>query len=200
MKRIIVAVTGASGILYAVRLLRFLARNQVEIDLILSDAAKITAKAELDVDLDNVPMAEYLNRLYGEDCKDANIRNYDVHSIAAPMASGSVRRQAMVVIPCSMKTLSGLAHGASTNLIERSADVMLKESLPLIVVPRETPLNVIQIENMLTLARAGAKIVPAMPAFYHHPQTMDDVADFMAGRVATLLGFDRHELFRPWSQ
>jgi len=199
MKRIIVGVTGASGVLYAVRFLRFLIKNRCEIDLILSDAAKITAKAELDVDFDKVPMTDYLCNLYGAECQDAVVRSYDVHSIAAPIASGSVSRQAMVVIPCSMKTLSGLAHGTSSNLIERSADVMLKENLPLVVVPRETPLNVIQIENMLTLARAGAKIVPAMPAFYHHPQTMDDVADFIAGRVAQLLGFEGHDLFRPWS-
>ncbi len=199
MKRIIVAVTGASGTLYALRFLRFLVKSWIEVDLIMSDAAKITAKAEIDVDFDKVPMDRYLAERYPDDCRNGRIRSFDVHAIAAPIASGSVRRQAMVVIPCSMKTLAGLAHGASSNLIERSADVMLKENLPLVVVPRETPLNVIQLENMVTLARAGARIVPAMPAFYHRPQTLDDIADFIAGRVAQLLGLDDHGLFRPWS-
>ncbi|HNJ71939.1 MAG TPA: UbiX family flavin prenyltransferase, partial [bacterium] len=94
--------------------------------------------------------------------------------------------------------LSGIAHGASTNLIERAADVALKENFPLIIVPRETPMNSIQIENMLTLSKAGARIVPAMPAFYQKPQSIDDIADFIVARILHMLGIDDHGLFQPW--
>jgi len=100
-------------------------------------------------------------------------------------------------MPCSMKTLAGIARGSASNLIERSADVTLKERRPLVLVPRETPLNLIQLENMTAAARAGAAIVPAMPAFYHGPRTFEDLADFIVGRVLSLLGIE-HELFRPW--
>lgn len=196
--RIIVAVTGASGFLYAVRLLRFFLMRTWDIDLIVSDAAKITAKAEMDLDLDRQPLEGYLQDRFGAQISGATVRQYDVHAIASPIASGSVRRKGMIVIPCSMKTLAALANGLSTNLIERAADVTLKEGLPLIVVPRETPLNTIQIENMLTLSRAGARVVPAMPAFYHHPQSMDEMADFIVGRVAALMGLDDHQLYRTW--
>ena len=103
----------------------------------------------------------------------------------------------MVVIPCSMKTLSGIAHGGASNLIERSADVTLKENRPLILVPRECPLNMIHLENMTRAARAGALIVPAMPAFYFKPRSFEDLADFIAGRVLSLLG-QSHSLYEPW--
>lgn len=126
------------------------------------------------------------------------IKTYPNDSISAPMASGSGRRLGMVIVPCSMKTMSAVAHGASGNLIERSADVALKERFPLIVVPRETPMNSIQIGNMLKLSQAGAMIVPAMPAFYQQPKSLDDLADFIAGRVLNLLGIEGHELFKDW--
>jgi 4-hydroxy-3-polyprenylbenzoate decarboxylase len=194
-----VAMTGASGSIYAVRLLRYLMLHEWQIDFIISDAGKIAFKVETDADLEKQSITEYLKGRFGEAAIKGKIREYDIRSYAAPMASGSVRQRGMVVVPCSMKTLSGIAHGAASNLIERAADVALKENFPLIVVPRETPMNVIQIANMLTLARAGAKIVPAMPAFYQRPQTLDDLADFIAGRILNVLGVEDHQLFKNWA-
>lgn len=197
-KRITVAVTGASGVLYAVRLLRYLLVNGFEVDFIISDAGKITFKVETGMDLDKTNLVEFLRSISPGDVLTGTLKEHSVYAIASPLASGSVRRLGMVVIPCSMKTLSGMAHGASTNLIERAADVALKEGFPLVVVPRETPMNTIQIENMLTLSRAGARIVPAMPAFYQQPKTINDLADFIAARVLQVLGVEDHELFKPW--
>ena len=113
------------------------------------------------------------------------------------IASGSQRWDGMVVIPCSMKTLAGIAAGAASNLVERAADVTLKERRPLVLVPRETPLNLIQLENLTRVARAGAIVVPAMPAFYQKPQSFEDLADFIVGRVLSLLHIE-HSLFQPW--
>jgi 4-hydroxy-3-polyprenylbenzoate decarboxylase len=104
----------------------------------------------------------------------------------------------MVIVPCSMKTLAGVAHGLSRNLIERAADVMLKERRPLIIVPRETPMSLPQLKNMVLCAEAGAMILPAMPAFYQLPKTLDDLADFMAGKILSALGFE-HDLYPPWT-
>ncbi len=196
-KRITVAVTGASGAIYAERLLRFLLTHEFEIDLMISDAGKITFQVERGVDLDRTAPLDYIRTMYPE-TREGMLRMHDVSSIASPLASGSQRRLGMAVIPCSMKTLSALAHGASTNLIERAADVTLKEGFPLVVVPRETPMNAIQIENMLSLARAGARIIPAMPAFYHQPKTIEDLADFVVGRVLYAFGIEDHRLFRSW--
>ncbi len=197
-QRLTVAITGASGAIYAIRLMRFLLAHNFEIDFIISDAGKIAFKVETGVDLDKTPILDYLKSLYAGEPLTGIVNEHSVYAIASPLASGSLRRRGMVVIPCSMKTMSGLAHGASANLIERAADVALKEGFPLIVVPRETPMNVIQIGNMLKLAQAGAKIVPAMPAFYQQPKTIEDLADFIAARVLNLLGLNDHELFKPW--
>jgi len=198
--RVTVGVTGASGAIYAVRLLKFLMEKDYEVDLIVSDAGKINFKLEMESDLKKVSMTDYLTTKFGRNSIRGKIRNFENDSIAAPMASGSSRRMGVIVIPCSMKTLAGMANGSSSNLIERSADVALKENIPLIVVPRETPMNVIQIENMLKLARAGARIVPAMPAFYQIPKTLDDLADFVVGRVLNVLGIEDHDLFPSWGE
>jgi 4-hydroxy-3-polyprenylbenzoate decarboxylase len=122
---------------------------------------------------------------------------HPVKDIGASIASGSFRVEAMAVVPCSMGTLAKLAHGFSSNLLERAADVMLKERRPLVIVPRETPLSTIHLENMLALSRAGAMIVPAMPAFYNRPQTVEDMVAFVAGKVLDLLGVE-HGLYRRW--
>ena len=117
--------------------------------------------------------------------------------MGASIASGSQRWDGMVIVPCSMKTLSAVAHGAASNLIERAADVSLKERRPLVMVPRETPMSLVHVENLRTVTLAGAMLVPAMPAFYYKPQSFEDLADFIAGRGLELLGI-RHDLFRPW--
>ena len=197
-KRLTIAVTGASGALYAVRLLRYLMMHEYEVDFIVSDAGRITFKVEMDADLNTVNIEDFLKKRYGASAMKGRIKTYPNDSISAPMASGSGRRLGMVIVPCSMKTMSAVAHGASGKLIERSADVALKERFPLIVVPRETPMNSIQIENMLRLSQAGAMIVPAMPAFYQQPKSLDDLADFIAGRVLNLLGVEGHVLFKDW--
>ena len=135
--------------------------------------------------------------LYGDQVRKGTLTEYKIGDLAASIASGSVRTDGMVVIPCSMKTLSAIAHGTSSSLIERAADVTLKEARPLVLVPRETPLNVIHLRNLLAAAEAGARIVPAMPAFYQKPSSFDDLADFIAGRVLNLLGIEQ-SLFTPW--
>ena len=125
---------------------------------------------------------------------------FTLHSnrdLGATIASGSQDCQAMVVVPCSMKTLAGIAHGLSRTLIERAADVMLKERRTLVIVPRETPMSLPQLRNMVLCAEAGAMVLPAMPAFYQMPKTLDDLADFMAGKILSALGFS-HELYPRW--
>ena len=126
-----------------------------------------------------------------------SLEEHSVNDLTRSIASGSSPVGGMIVVPCSAKTLSGIAHGSSSNLIERSADVVLKERQPLVLVVRETPLNLIQLRNMVAVAEAGAVVLPAMPAFYQKPKSFDDLGDFIAGRALSLLGLD-HELFEPW--
>jgi len=121
-----------------------------------------------------------------------------VRDVGAPIASGSFRADAMIVAPCSIKTLSGIASSYADNLLLRAADVMLKERRRLVIVPRETPMSLPQLRNMVLCAEAGAMILPAMPAFYQQPKTIDDLADFIAGKILSALGFD-HDLYQPWT-
>jgi 4-hydroxy-3-polyprenylbenzoate decarboxylase len=122
---------------------------------------------------------------------------YSNKDLGAPIASGSHGCDGMAIVPCSMKTMAAIAHGLSRNLVERAADVMMKEKRPLVIVPRETPMSLPQLRNMVLCAEAGAMMLPAMPAFYQGPQTLDDLADFMAGKVLAGLGFS-HELYPAW--
>lgn len=195
--RIIVAVTGASGAVYAVRMLKACLELGLTVELVVSDYGKRLLIEECDLNLKSEPVEAWLDRSYGPAERPGRIHLHHPHDLGNALASGSVRWDAMCVVPCSMKTLSGIAHGGASNLIERAADVTLKEDRKLILVPRETPLNLVQIENLAAAARAGARIVPAMPAFYYKPQGIEDLADFIVGRVLALLGV-RHELFRPW--
>lgn len=166
MKRIVVGVTGASGTLYAKRLIEALTKTDgVEVYLIISDTARTVARLE-EVDLSGYPVH------YEENC-----------DLAAGIASGSFLFDAMVVIPCSMKSLAAIANGYSTTLIARAADVALKERRTLILVPRETPYSRVHLTNMLAAHDAGAVILPASPPLYTHPQTITDLADMIAGRV-----------------
>ncbi len=196
-KKIIVGVTGASGAIYAGRLLRALLAGGHEVHLVLSKYGRFLLHEELGFAPDRESVLEFLARLYGEEVHTGDLREHGFGDLACIIASGSVPVDGMVVIPCSVKTLSGIAHGASANLIERAADVTLKERRPLILVPRETPLNLVQLRNLTLAAEAGAIILPAMPAFYQKPRTFADLGDFIAGRVCNLFHIE-HGLFPHW--
>lgn len=196
-RRIVTAVTGASGALYAARLLKALLEAGVDVDLVPSDFGHRLLIEELDLNLKTETLDAWLDRTYGASKRTGKVTLHSDRDLGATIASGSQHWDGMVVVPCSMKTLSGIAHGAASNLVERAADVTLKERRPLILVPRETPFNLVHIENMRAAALAGAAIVPAMPAFYQKPRTMEDLADFVVGRVLALLGME-HGLFRRW--
>lgn len=196
-KRIIVGITGASGGLYAVRLLKAALEAAVDIELVVTDYGKRLLIEECDLNLKSSELHGWLDERYGVVDRPGSITEHRIMDLGSPLASGSRPVHGMTVIPCTMKTLAGIAQGTSTNLIERAADVTLKERRPLVIVPRESPLNTIQIENMLRAARAGASIVPAMPAFYQKPRSFDELADFIAGRVLNLFGIE-HELFPAW--
>jgi len=182
--RIVVAICGASGVIYGIRLLQMLREKGVETHLILSEWAKKTIPVETDY-----PVAEV------EALADAV---YDEADLGAAVSSGSFRTTAMVVIPCSMKTLSGIAHGYSENLIVRAADVTLKERRRLILVPRETPLSPIHLENMLKLARLGVTVMPPEPAFYHRPRTIEELVERFLARILDQLGIQQ-DISRPWT-
>ena len=196
-RRIVVGITGASGGLYAVRLLKAMLEAAVDVELIVSDYGRRLLIEECDLNLKASDLVEWLDSRYGPADRPGRITEHRIHDLGAAVASGTQGWDGMVVIPCTMKTLAGIAGGSSSNLIERAADVSLKERRRLVLVPRETPLNPIQIENMLRASRAGAILVPAMPAFYDKPQSFEDLADFIAGRVLSLLQIP-HTLFEPW--
>lgn len=197
-KQVIVAVTGASGALYAGRLLRALLVLGHGVHLVLSKYGRYLLHEELGFDPGSESIDEFLLRLYGAEVRNGTLWEYGLNDLASTIASGSVSIDGVVVVPCSMKTLAGIAHGSSTNLIERTADVALKERRPLVLVPRETPLNLIHLRNLTAVAEAGAILLPAMPAFYQKPTNFDDLGDFIAGRVCNLLQIE-HELFPRWA-
>lgn len=197
LKRLVLAVSGASGAIYAVRMMKFCLESELECEVVASRYGRLLLKQECGLDLNRDPIGEWIQDRYGWVEHTGRINIHRADDMEAPLASGSCSWDSMVVIPCSMKTLSALARGAASNLIERAADVTLKERRRLVVVPRETPLNLIHIENMKLLTMAGAIVAPAMPAFYQKPGGIVDIADFMAGRVLSLLGIE-NELYRPW--
>ena len=178
------AITGASGTIYAQRTLQLLAQSgAVEtINLIMSDVVPTVAQVELGVNLREAN-AEKINQWLGLDKSSKLIRFWRLDNLAAKPASGSNKQAGMIIVPCSMGTLGAIASGAGTNLIHRAADVCLKESRKLILVPRETPFNQIHLENMLRVARAGATILAASPSFYHKPQTIDDLVNHLCFRI-----------------
>jgi len=193
VKRLIVGVSGASGMPYALRLLQSIP-EEYEIHLIVSSAAKKICKAETGVDLNKTSLPEIFLKT-----KAKNISLFSNDDHFAPVASGSFHTDGMVVIPCSMKTLSGVANGYAQSLIERAADVTLKEKRKLVLVVRETPFNTIHLKNMLRAADAGAVILPASPGFYANPQTMDDLIDFIAARALDALHIPQ-TLFHGWKE
>lgn len=183
--RLIIAITGASGAVYGQRLLEKLQEKNVETHLIISKAAEKVIKHELE--------------MTKEDIEKLADHSYDMDDWNSPSVSGSFKTDGMIIIPCSMKTLAGIACGYSDNLVLRAADVTLKEKRRLILVPRETPLNVVHLRNMLALAEQGVAIVPAMPAYYHKPKDIDGVVDFVVGRVLDLLDLE-HALYKRWRE
>lgn len=197
-RRIVVAVTGASGALYAVRTLAALLDQGCHVDLVASDYGRRLLRDELGEDAALERLSAYLSAKYGDGVSRGTVVSYSNRDLGAAIASGSRTTDGMVIVPCSMKTLAGVAHGLSRNLIERAADVMLKERRPLVVVPRETPMSLPQLRNMVACAEAGAMMLPAMPAFYTLPTTLDDLADFLAGKILTALGLE-HQLSPPWT-
>ena len=196
-RSITVAITGASGALYAVRTMAALLERGCHLELVVSDYGRRLLRDELGEAAAVDRLAEYLASKYGSDVHNGSTTLYSNKDLGAKIASGSQGCEGMVVVPCSMKTLAGIAHGLSRNLVERAADVMLKERRPLVIVPRETPMSLPQLRNMVLCAESGAMVMPAMPAFYQMPQTLDDLADFMAGKILSALGFE-HELYPAW--
>jgi 4-hydroxy-3-polyprenylbenzoate decarboxylase len=195
---IAVAITGASGAVYATRTIAALLTRGVHVELVVSDYGRRLLRDELGEAATIENLLAYLSAKYGDAVGAGTMNVHSNRDLGATLASGSHRCSGMAIVPCSMKTLAGVAHGLSRSLIERAADVMLKERRRLVIVPRETPMSLPQLKNMVLCAEAGATILPAMPAFYQLPKTLDDLADFMAGKILSALGFD-HELYAPWT-
>ena len=181
--KIVVGITGASGSIYGLRLIEVLRAAGHEVHAVVTHSGWQVLEYECGVSREK--LRQRVNVLY------------DVENIGAAIASGSFRMDAMAVVPCSMKTVGSIAQGISDNLLTRAADVALKEGRPLILVPRETPMHAIHLENMLRLARAGVRIMPACPGFYHRPQTLADIVDMLVGKICDMLGVE-HQLFDRW--
>src|SRR3954467_816532 len=182
---IVMAITGASGAPYAVRLLEQMLLAERPVWLIVSSHGLRLLRTELDID-----SIDSLRTKVGARAWRSLVRVYDDADRGAAPASGSAKNAGMIICPCSMGTLSAVSVGASRSLVERAADVMLKERRPLVLVPRETPLSAIHLQNMLRLSRAGAVVMPAAPGFYHRPSGIDDLVDFMVGRMLDHLGVE----------
>lgn len=183
---LIVGITGASGVIYGQRLVEELNIKNIFVNLIISNPAELVIKNELKVDLQKLFFSQKIQR-------------FDINDISSILASGSFSHQGMIVAPCSCKTLGAIASGLSSNLIERIADVCLKEKKPLILLLRETPLNQIHLKNMLKLSQAGAIIMPAAPAFYHNPNTIEDQINFIIGKILDMLNIENN-LYKKWKQ
>jgi flavin prenyltransferase len=191
----VVGITGASGAIYGVRLCQYMLEKGIPVHLIITEAGWRVLHDELD--WNTAKRKETLEEHFGG--LAGSYEYHPVSDIGATVASGSFRTKGMVIIPCSMGTLSGLAHGSSDNLLERAADVMLKEARKLILVPRETPLHAIHLENMLILSRMGVRMIPAMPAFYNRPATLDEMVNFLVGKVLDSMEIE-HSLYRRWGE
>jgi flavin prenyltransferase len=196
-RRIVLAITGASGALYAMRTLSALLQHGQHVDLVITEYGRRLLLDELGPTARVDRLQAYLEETWGDGVRRGGWVLHSNKDLGSRIASGSRGADAMVIVPCSMKTMAAVAHGLSRSLVERAADVMLKERRPLIIVPRETPLSLPQLKNMVLCAEAGATVVPAMPGFYQRPQTISDLADFMAGRVLSLLRID-HQLYPAW--
>jgi len=193
-----IAITGASGAIYATRTLAALLERGIHVELIVSDYGRRLLRDELGEGASVERLVPFLREKYGDGTSAGSVTLHSNRDLGATIASGSHGCSGMAIVPCSMKTLAAVAHGLSRNLVERAADVMLKEQRRLVIVPRETPMSLMQLRNMVLCAEAGAMILPAMPAFYQQPKTLDDLADFIAGKVLAALGFE-HRLYPAWT-
>src|SRR5262245_40862627 len=191
------AITGASGALYAVRTLAELLSRGLNVELVVSDYGRRLLRDELGDEASMEKRVTYRSTKDGAGLRDGSRVVHSNRDLGATSASGSHHCSAMPIVPCSMKTLAGIAHGLSRNLVERAADVMLKERRPLIIVPRETPMSLPQLRNMVVCAEAGAMMMPAMPAFYQMPKSLYCLPVFLAGKILAALGFS-HDLYPPW--
>ena len=183
MMKIVVGITGASGSIYGLRLIEVLHNAGHEVHAVVTDSGWKVLAYECGVSRE--AFVQRVDVLYEND------------DVGAAIASGSFRTDAMVIVPCSMKTAASIAHSVSDNLLTRAADVALKENKPLLIVPRETPMHAIHLENLLKLAQTGARIIPACPGFYHRPQTLQELVDMMVGKICDQLGVE-HALFERW--
>jgi 4-hydroxy-3-polyprenylbenzoate decarboxylase len=191
MKKYIVAITGASGSIFGIRVVEELLES-AEVHLIISSGSFQIIKDETGIDW-TADAGSRIKKHFGSE----RLFFYEDSAMEAPAASGSFKTNGMLVVPCSMKTLSGIANGYANNLIERAADVTIKEGRPLLLSPREMPFSAIHLENMLKLARLGVKIAPPVPAFYHQPKNLDDIVNFIVGKILDSFEVD-NELFRRW--
>jgi flavin prenyltransferase len=189
---IVMAITGASGAPYAVRLLEALVQAKQRVQLIVSDHGLRLLRTETDIGTVDALRARVGARVW-----DANVTLFDDNDRGAAPASGSARNRGMVICPCSMGTISAISQGTSRSLVERAADVALKERRKLVLVPRETPYSAIHLENMLRLTHAGAVVLPASPGFYHRPTSIDELVDFVVARVLDHLDVE-HAIGRRW--
>ncbi|AOE50548.1 flavin prenyltransferase UbiX [Kangiella sediminilitoris] len=196
-KAITLAVTGASGAPYALRLLQELSNHYSVVYLMLSSAARVVLATECGVQVSKAPSSIEQTLAQNLDIDPGRIKVFSSDNWMSPVASGSSAPKQMIVCPCSTGTLSAIANGASDNLIERAADVVMKERGQLILVPRETPFNTIHLENMTRLSQMGVTIMPASPGFYNEPQSIDDLVDFMVARILDHLDID-HSLGHRW--
>lgn len=197
-RRIAVGVTGASGAIYAVRTMAALLEAGCHLQIVFSDYGRRLLMDELGPEARPDRLIDLLVARYGDPVRRGSFELHSNKDLGASLASGSHRCEGMVIVPCSMKTMAGVAHALSRSLIERAADVMLKERRRLVLVPRETPMSLPELRNMVLCAEAGAMVLPAMPAFYQQPKTIDDLAAFIAGKILNALGFEQR-LFTPWT-
>lgn len=183
-KGLVVGISGASGVIFGIRLIQVIKQMKIESHVVISKAAEKVIRNETNISIDEIKtMADNF---------------YENDHLEAPIASGSFKTMGMVVIPCSMKTLSAIANGYSDNLIARAADVTLKEKRKLVLVPRETPLNIIHLRNLERAAAAGAVILPPSPAFYTDPKSVEDIVNFVVGKVLDCFDIE-HELYKRWN-
>ncbi len=190
-KPLILGVTGASGLIYAVRALKFLLAAEYQIELVASKSTYTVWQAEQEIRMPGEPdKQEQFWREQAGVPSQGKLRCHPWSDVGAGIASGSFRTLGMIIIPCSMSTVAKLAGGLSSDLLERAADVQIKEGRKLVIVPRETPFSLIHLRNLTTLAETGVRIVPAIPAWYHNPQTIEDLVDFVVARALDQLDID----------